>query len=775
MEFSWPSIAALLESPLASTVYVLLALLLLTGSSLWLQSHREQVFSAGAGRAFGWLMALRLLQAVVSATAWWGEPTAAWALPALERGVQLISLVALAWLWARQPRSRWLAVGLLAAVAVAGGLMASWMNAPEGARFNYSGLDYIWSAASLLALAVAAALVWRQEKRAGLGIVVLLTLGQVLHMLLAEPFGNMPFITQAAHLLSLLALSRLPAPAATPAPQGLVLEPSPEIEEYIPEGFELPPVPEEPASLAAAPLNLEDLARQVAEAYKADLCVFAQTNTEDSYLELVSGYNLLRDQATQPADLPLVEMPLLTDALLNSKPLTLSVDTDSEELTALSQALRLSFPAFLMAQPLAGLLDAKPWTALLLNLTSAWQPEDERALQSDAGELADRLAESLQHYGLRAASPAVELLPAPASEEVETLLSQLENLSHENERYRQDVQRLLTHIDELQNEGVQEDAQALHSNELVAALQQENETLKQSLAANRSTLEAQSDDTPETRQAREELRLALQEIAALHEELAHAQQTTLLPAGLPAQPINAKQMEVIASIAQELRQPLSSVVGYTDLLLGESVGILGALQRKFLERVRHSTERMNTLIDNLIHIAELDEGGYSTQRKPVELGSVIDDAISQMRPRLQEKQIALRVDLPDQLPELNTDRDALQQILYHLLQNADAATPSGGEITLRALVDSQVELGDFALLQVSDSGGGIPEEELPRVFSRVYRASNPVIPGVGDTGVGLTIAETLTQALGGRIWVETESGVGATFSILLPLNPQANA
>ncbi|MCL5429601.1 MAG: ATP-binding protein, partial [Chloroflexi bacterium] len=157
------------------------------------------------------------------------------------------------------------------------------------------------------------------------------------------------------------------------------------------------------------------------------------------------------------------------------------------------------------------------------------------------------------------------------------------------------------------------------------------------------------------------------------------------------------------------------------------------------------------------------------QRKPVDLSTVIDDAIGQLRNQLQEKRIALRVDLPSQLPELNTDRDALQQILYHLLQNADAATPSEGAITLRAVIDSQSEFGDFVLLQVSDSGGGIPDEDLPRVFSRVYRASNPVIKGVGDTGVGLTIAETLTQALGGRIWVESEAGVGATFSVLLPL------
>jgi signal transduction histidine kinase len=214
---------------------------------------------------------------------------------------------------------------------------------------------------------------------------------------------------------------------------------------------------------------------------------------------------------------------------------------------------------------------------------------------------------------------------------------------------------------------------------------------------------------------------------------------------------------------------LSSVLGYTDLLLSESVGILGALQRNFLERVRNSTTRMNNLIDNLIQVAELDSAGYTLDPKPVDMSAVIDDAIGLIRPHLLEKETVLRVDMPPVLPQLHTDRDAIQQILFHLLQNADAATPAQGEITLRAFTQVQAELGEFIMLQVSDSGGGIPEDELPRVFSRIYRAKNPVIEGVGDSGVGLTIAETLTQALGGRIWVESEAGVGATFSVLLPL------
>jgi signal transduction histidine kinase len=99
-----------------------------------------------------------------------------------------------------------------------------------------------------------------------------------------------------------------------------------------------------------------------------------------------------------------------------------------------------------------------------------------------------------------------------------------------------------------------------------------------------------------------------------------------------------------------------------------------------------------------------------------------------------------------------------------------------GRVTLK--VQTRIEDGqDYMQIQVSDTGGGIPAEDLPRVFTRLYRAENVLIQGVGDTGVGLSIAKTLTEAQRGRIWVETEQGVGSTFSVLLPFSksPQGHA
>ena len=111
-----------------------------------------------------------------------------------------------------------------------------------------------------------------------------------------------------------------------------------------------------------------------------------------------------------------------------------------------------------------------------------------------------------------------------------------------------------------------------------------------------------------------------------------------------------------------------------------------------------------------------------------------------------------------------------KQILVQILQNAGVATPVEGTILLKVRVDQQNAAEPYLLFQITDSGGGISPTDLPKVFSRRYRAEHPLILGVGDTGVGLLIARTLTEACGGRIWVESEPGKTATFSVLLPLH-----
>lgn len=828
-----------LDSPLGGILYSLLMLLMLSAISLWLNSKAGRGgLARGVMLALGALMGLRLLQLLVYIFAWLGWPLAVAATAPGERAVLVLSLAIFVWLWARpqtSPRSQRIAILPIVGAGLLSLLMVLyWLGVPAGSRFNYTDADYAWSAsAGLIAvLGLLQIVAGRKDGRQGVGLGLaqasLLLLGHTLHILLAEPFGNLPLLAQAAALLATPLLFGLPVaqPQANEVPADEATELADLIEtaeldpvyethsdidadftdtdseltsyedeedDFFKLGPELPSLEEmdeQEDTLAqqqpAAPAFLDDfdfepvenpvmlsepeqLVRELAETLDADVCVLATHNDAQLQLEVQYGYNVQRAAPIEPERISLREVPRLTSALQRARILRLEVDAAPGELTALSQALKLSFPGHLLLAPFNYAQDAHRWAVLAIDLQHPWEAADEVLLEQRAQTLGADLAAALGVSG-RPASPLVQ--------ELEHSRDELEALQQENERYRADVERLLAHIDTLQASPTTA-GQGAQPGEVLSALQQENQRLKQSLldlqavpAAAGSIRVPSANITAE--QAKEELRLALEEVAAVHARLEAAQQAIQETAEQqPNASIPAEQVELVTSIAQELRQPLSSVMGYTDLLLGESVGLLGALQRKFLERVRNSTERMNALVDNLIRIAELDPEGQNVQRSPVDLGSVIDDALSLLREPMQEKRIALRVNLPRQMPPLNTDRDALQQILYHLLQNADASTPAGGAISLAALFEEQEDLGEYVLIQVSDSGGGIPEEALPRVFSRVYRAQNPVISGVGDSGVGLTIAETLTKALGGRIWVESQAGVGATFSVLLPLAPSS--
>jgi len=246
-------------------------------------------------------------------------------------------------------------------------------------------------------------------------------------------------------------------------------------------------------------------------------------------------------------------------------------------------------------------------------------------------------------------------------------------------------------------------------------------------------------------------------------------------AAQPAEGQTTADLEVVNSLTQELRQPMSSISGYTDLLLSESVGILGALQRKFLERIKASSERMGALLDDLIHVTVLDSGGLELKAESLDVAMVIEEAVLGCEAQFRERGVELILDIAAESPRLHADRDALRQIFTHLLNNAAAVSPSDSEVTLtvRREVEPGNRLGEkanYLFISVSDAGGGIAPEDQPRVFSRLYRADSPLVAGVGDTGVGLSMVKALVEAHGGRVWVESELKKGSVFHVLMPLD-----
>ncbi len=228
--------------------------------------------------------------------------------------------------------------------------------------------------------------------------------------------------------------------------------------------------------------------------------------------------------------------------------------------------------------------------------------------------------------------------------------------------------------------------------------------------------------------------------------------------------------EAIVGQANEFRTPMTSITGYTDLLLGEQGGLLTEMQRQFLERVKANVEQLGQLLNDLIRLASPDARRVELAPKPVDIITVIEAGIMGLAARFRERHLAIRMDLPDTLTSVRADQDSLYQVILRLLSNAALCSQEGTEVLLSAQEQELEEEGSvpFIRISVTDTGGGIATEDFHRVFRRFYRANQTLVQGMGETGVGMAVVKTLVEANGGRVWVETEPGVGSTFSFILP-------
>ncbi len=226
--------------------------------------------------------------------------------------------------------------------------------------------------------------------------------------------------------------------------------------------------------------------------------------------------------------------------------------------------------------------------------------------------------------------------------------------------------------------------------------------------------------------------------------------------------------EFLASLAQELRTPMTSILGYTELLMNESVGKLGEIQRKFLQRVQANVERMSGMLNDLIGVTTIDSGKLVIELEPVDIVGVIETALRKVQFRLEEKELDTQVEIGD-VPVVLADPECVQQIVDNLLTNACKSSQTGSVIGIRANVQTDEPDKPYLHVAVSDTGGGIAPEDRARVFERFYRADNALITGLGETGVGLAIVKSLVEAHHGRVWNDSEMGVGTTFHFVLPL------
>jgi len=770
MSLFFNQILTLLTNPPGNLIYhVVLVFTIagtLQGAILFLRSSQfPQARRTVLG--LGILLGLQVVLFIISGLALRGWLDSKIVLPPLDRLMTLLALIWIAWLWVfPEPLrlsdfSTWLLS--LVVLGLFGVTLALWSQKP-GISFNASIFEKVWQLISMAVVVLGTLGLLRRRPNGwgnGLAMLILAFVGHLLSLLWPMG-GNFPGFVRLTQLalfpILLTILQRFPASAPERTP---VIKTDSVTEEATLERRRYTTDPKTFHSLMtlAAEINADKVGRAmtrgIAQAMFADLC-FLVTNGDDKSLTITCGYDLIREENLEGSTINKEIIPLLANAIQRGRPLRLPSSSTSSDLKGLGEILGLSNPGNLLSVPIASRESGNLGGILILSPYSnrLWNAEDQAYL-SHVSNLFIPILERSQRASLLEGERDKALKEAQAArDQAEQAVKKSEEAVKELEKGQEKV-ALLQGENKTALQSAQEDSQRT-----IESLKTQMEQMRQT--------GGMGGLPGESAQLESELRQALEEIARMQNALADANVIILELEQRHKSPITNEQVDVIASISQELRQPMSSIVGYTDLLLGESVGILGALQGKFIERIKASTERIGGLVDDLIQITNLDTGKMEFKAESIDLNLIIDNAMAYTGTQIREKNITLRLDIPEAAPRVQTDRDALQQIFIHLLQNATAVTQAEGIITLRVQLQNEA-VEHFLSIQVTDTGGGIASEDIPRVFARRYRAEHSLIQGLGDTGVGLSIAKSLTEAQGGRIWVETEAGTGSTFSVILPV------
>ena len=220
--------------------------------------------------------------------------------------------------------------------------------------------------------------------------------------------------------------------------------------------------------------------------------------------------------------------------------------------------------------------------------------------------------------------------------------------------------------------------------------------------------------------------------------------------------------EFFATVSHELRTPLTSMLGYSELMA--DLEELSPQGRRFLQVITRSAERELRLVDDLLTLVAIEDSGLAIRPSLLDLESVVRDAVEAARPRADEVDIDLRLEIPGFPIQVEVDRDRIGQAIDNLLSNAIKFTPAGGVVRVRLRTRDAI-----AEIEVADSGTGIRDADVKRIFERLYRSGAAVAEQVPGAGLGLTIALAIAEAHGGRIGLVDNHGEGATFRLELPL------
>lgn len=236
---------------------------------------------------------------------------------------------------------------------------------------------------------------------------------------------------------------------------------------------------------------------------------------------------------------------------------------------------------------------------------------------------------------------------------------------------------------------------------------------------------------------------------------------------------NIAKSDFVSLVAHELKNPMTSIKGYTELLAAGTVGTVNEMQANFLNTIRSNTDRMSTLVSDLNDNSKIEAGRLRLDFKFVEIMELIEEVIRSSKRQIEEKQQTVQMEIPQQLPPVWGDRTRLGQVFTNLISNANKYTPEGGSLVIGAEPspnhwDPQ-GASQVVHVWIRDSGIGISPEDQQRIFQKFFRSEDPKAREAPGAGLGLNITRSLVEMQGGRIWFESQYRRGTTFHFTVPV------
>jgi len=231
--------------------------------------------------------------------------------------------------------------------------------------------------------------------------------------------------------------------------------------------------------------------------------------------------------------------------------------------------------------------------------------------------------------------------------------------------------------------------------------------------------------------------------------------------------IDEMKSEFVSVASHELRTPLAAIKNAVQLMLQGKTGEINENQTKFLSMAERNINRLTNILNSLLDLSRIESGKIELKFEEMDLRGSIEFILSSLKPQTDGKSIQFKMEIQEELFPVYGDREKLEQILTNLVGNAIKFTPEGGEISVSA---KPFEEEGMVAISVRDSGIGIPEDELEKIFEKFHQVEDSLRRSTTGTGLGLAITKGLVEAQHGKIWAESEVGKGSIFTFTLPMS-----